>query len=132
MNFLSQVCYVYDVLVLLAQDDPRWSSMISYDAMLCLLLTSFFVFLFLLKSFILFFLYGHDAQTKIAIVYMREQSCDTRDDMMIPRWYGMYAMEGVDQWSLMCTSNIANNTEMATLDRQVTQNRLGVIEGVLD
>ena len=35
----------------------------------------------LLKSF---FLYGHDAQTKIAIVYIREKSCDTRDDMMIP------------------------------------------------
>ena len=38
----------------------------------------------------------HNAQTKIAIVYMREQSCDTRDDMMIPRRYGMYAMGGVD------------------------------------
>ena len=36
-----------------------------------------------------------NAQTKIAIVYMREQSCDTRDDMMIPIWYGMYAMEGL-------------------------------------
>ena len=50
----------------------------------------------LLKSFFFFFLYVatmRDAQTKITIVYMREQSCDTRDDMMIPR-YGMYAMEG--------------------------------------
>ena len=37
---------------------------------------------------ILFFFYMatmRNAQTKIAIVYMREQSCDTRDDMMIPR-----------------------------------------------
>ena len=93
MNFLSQVCYVYDVPVLLAQDDPRWSSMIWYDAMLWLLLTSFFVFLFLLKSLFSFFVYGHDAQTKIAIVYMREQSYDTRDDKMIPIWYGIYAME---------------------------------------
>ena len=36
-----------------------------------------------------------NVQTKIAIVYMREQSYDTRDDM-IPKWYGMYAMEGVN------------------------------------
>ena len=28
--------------------------------------------------------------------------------------------------SLMCTSNVAGNTQMASLDRQVTQNRLGV------
>ena len=35
----------------------------------------------------------HNAQTKIAIVYMREWYCDTKDDM-IPIWYGMYAMEG--------------------------------------
>ena len=50
----------------------------------------------LLKSFISSFFSMatlHNAQTKIAIVYMREQSCDTRDDM-IPRRYGMYAMEG--------------------------------------
>ena len=26
----------------------------------------------------------------------------------------------------MCTSNVAGNTQMASLDRQVTQNRLGV------
>ena len=52
-----------------------------------------FAFFFsLLKSF--FFLANmRNAQTKIASVYMREQSCDTRDDMMIPR-RGMYAMEG--------------------------------------
>ena len=33
------------------------------------------------------------------------------------------------QWkgrSLMCTSNVAGNTQMASLDRQVTQNGLGV------
>ena len=38
---------------------------------------------------------AYSAQTKIAIVYMREQTCDTRDNM-IPIWYGMYAMYGVD------------------------------------
>ena len=41
--------------------------------------------LFLLLKSLFFFLYGHDAQTMIAIVYIREQSCDTRFDMMIPR-----------------------------------------------
>ena len=51
----------------------------------------------LLKSLFSFFCMAtmQNAQTKIAIVYMREQSCDTRDDM-IPIWYGMYAMDGVD------------------------------------
>ena len=35
----------------------------------------------------------------------------------------MYAMDG---GSLMCTSNVAGNTQMASLDRQVTQNGIGV------
>ena len=30
----------------------------------------------------------------------------------------------------MCTSNIAGNTQMASLDRQVTQNGLGVINAI--
>ena len=37
------------------------------------------------------------------------------------------------QWkggSLMCTSNIAGNTQMASLDRQVTQNGLGIINAM--
>ena len=81
------------------------SSMISYDvdlAILCAMgydamaLAHELFALFLLKSFFSFFSMAnlHNAQTKIAIVYMREQSCDTRDDMIIPIWYGMYAMEG--------------------------------------
>ena len=53
----------------------------------------------LLKSLFFFLLATlRNAQTKIAIVYMREQTCDTRgwydDTNMI--WYGMYAMEHVD------------------------------------
>ena len=89
--------------------------------MLWHLLTSFFALLFCLKAYSFFDMATmRNAQTKIAIVYMREQSCDTRDDM-IPIWYGMYAMEGVDQWSLMCTSNVPGNTQMASLDRQATQ-----------
>ena len=30
----------------------------------------------------------------------------------------------------MCTSNVADNTQMASLDRQVTQNGLGVINAM--
>ena len=30
----------------------------------------------------------------------------------------------------MCTSNVAGNTQMASLDRQVTQNGLGVINAI--
>ena len=37
-------------------------------------------------------------------------------------WYVCYGKYG----SLMCTSNVAGNTQMASLDRQVTQNGLGV------
>ena len=67
----------------------------------------------------------HNAQTKIAIVYMREQTCDTRYDTNICTtmiWYVCYGKYR----SLMCTSNVAGNTQMASLDRQVTQNGLGV------
>ena len=43
------------------------------------------------------------------------------DDMVCMRW---------EVWSLMCTSNVADNTQMATLYRQVTQNGLGVINAI--
>ena len=66
-----------------------------YDAM-AIAYKLFAHFFFLLKSLFFFWPLMQNAQTKIAIVYMREQSCDTRDDMMIPIWYGMYAMEGAD------------------------------------
>ena len=114
----------------------QWSKMIKYDTIwyICnalwydaiALAYKLFVHPFSLLKSLLFFWIATlpNAQTKIANVYMREQSCDTRDDMMIPIWYGMYEMEGVDQWSLMCTSNVADNTQMASPDRKVTQNGL--------
>ena len=37
-------------------------------------------------------------------------------------WYVFYGKYG----SLMCTSNVAGNTQMASLDRQIMQNGLGV------
>ena len=109
-----------------SQDDPRWSDMAilcnvvwCYGTCLQASLLSFFC----LKALFLFFLWPllHNVQTKIAIAYMREQNCDTRyDTNMI--WY---VFNGRCR-SLMCTSNIAGNTQMASLDWQVTQNRLGV------
>ena len=72
------------------QDDWIWQSYMQWGMMLWHLLTSFFDFSLLLKSFILFCCMAtlRNAQTKIAIGYIREQSFDTRDDM-IPIWYGM-------------------------------------------
>ena len=80
----------------------RWSKMIGYDNLMCnvvwcygTFLQASLLFLFFLKALFFFYMATmRNAQTKIAIVYMREQSCDTRDDMMIPIWYGRYAMEG--------------------------------------
>ena len=115
-----------------SQDDPRWSDMtilyaMWYDAMA--LSYKFFVLsFFCLKAlFLLFFLWPllHNAQTKIAIVYMREQTCDTRYDTNICTTDDMVCMLW-EVWSLMCTSHVAGNTQMASLDRQVTQNGLGV------
>ena len=57
-------------------------------------------------------------------MYMREQTCDTRYDTNICTtmiWYVCYG-----KYDLMCTSHVAGNTQMASLDRQVTQNGLGV------
>ena len=110
------------------QDDRIWQSYVQWGMMLWHLLTSSLLS-FCLKAFSLFFLWPllHNAQTKIAIVYMREQTWDTMDDM-IPRWYCMVCNGRYG--SLMCTSNVAGNTQMASLDRQVTQNGLGVINAI--
>ena len=109
-----------------SQDDRIWQSYMKCGMMLWLLLTSSLLSLFLcLKDYSLFFLWPllHNAQTKIAIVYMREQTWGTMDDM-IPRWYCMVCNGRYG--SLMCTSNVAGNAQMASHDRQVTQNGLGV------
>ena len=113
-----------------SQDDPRWSDMtilyaMWYDAMA--LAYKLFALSLLLKSFISFFSMATFAQCtnqdsncvyagtnlwhKIWYQYMHH------DDMVCMLW---------EVWSLMCTSNVAGNTQMASLDRQVTQNGLGV------
>ena len=109
-----------------------WSKMIGCDNLMCNVvwcygtcLQASLLSFFCLKALFLFFLWPilHNAQTKIAIVYIREQTWDTMDDM-IPRWYCMVCNGRYRP--LMCTSHVASNTQMASLDRQVTQNGLGV------
>ena len=90
INFLSQVCYVCMIpgdSHRMIQDDQYgiWYAMwrcygYCLQALCFSLLKSLFSFIFFIWPLL------QNAQTKIAIVYMREQSCDTRDDMMIPRW----------------------------------------------
>ena len=128
---LSQVCYVCmvpGVSLKMIQDDRLWQYYVQWGMMLWHLLTSFFALFLLLKSFIyIFFCMANFAQCtnqdsncvyagtnlwhKIWYQYMRQ------DDMVCMLW---------EVWSLMCTSNVAGNTQMASLDRQVTQNGLGV------
>ena len=93
-----------------------------------LLTSSLFTLFLCLKAYSFFFCMAtlRNAQTKIAIVYAGTNLRHKRlyDTNMI--WYVC------NVWcrSLMCTSNIAGNTQMASLDRQVTQNGLGVINAI--
>ena len=110
----------------------RWSKMIGYDNLICNVV---WCYGYSLQASLLFFLYGHFAKCTNQdsnSVYAKTNLWHKiwYDSKMIPIWYGIYAMEGVDQWSLMCTSNVAINTQMASLDRQVTQNGLGVINAI--
>ena len=91
-----------------------------------LLTSSLLSFLsFCLKAYSLFFVYGHFAK------------CTNQDSDCVYagtnlRHKGWYDTDMIwylcNVWcrSLMCTSNVAGNTQMASLDRQVTQNGLGV------
>ena len=89
----------------------RWSKMIGYDNLMCNMVWCYgyclqalcSLFLCLKAYSFLFWIWSlmRNAQTKIAIVYMREQSCDTRDDMM-PRWY-QYDMICM-QWKVRITN----------------------------
>ena len=113
------------------QDDRIWQSYMQCGMMLWHLLTSFFALFLLLKSLFSFFCMATFAQCtnqdsncvyagtnlwhKIWYQYMHH------DDMVCMLW---------EVWSLMCTSNVAGNTQMASLDRQVTQNGLGVINAM--
>ena len=113
--------------------DPRWSDMtILCNVVWCYgtCLQASLLFLFCLKALFSFlFLYGHNAK------------CINQDSNFVyagtilwhKGWYDTnmiwYVCNGRCR-SLMCTSNVAENTQMASLDRQVTQNGLGVINAM--
>ena len=115
-----------------SQDDPRWSDMtilyaMWYDAMALaykLLCSSL-----LLKSLFFFCMYGHFAKC----TNQDSNSVYAGTNLRHTRWYDTNMIWYVcNVWciSLMCTSNVAGNTQMASLDRQVTQNGLGVINAM--
>ena len=114
------------------QDDRIWQSYMQCGMMLWHLLTSFFALFLLLKSFIYLFICmatfaqctnqdsncvyaGTNLWHKIWYQYMYH------DDMVCLLW---------EVWSLMCTSHVTGNTQMASPDRQVTQNGLEVINAM--
>ena len=80
----------YVMYIWLSMFLSRWSKMIGYDNLICNVVWCYGYCLqaSLLKR-LFFFIWPllHNAQTKIAIMYMWEQSCDTRDGTMIPRRY---------------------------------------------
>ena len=125
INFLSQVCYVCmvpGVSHTMIQDDQIWYHMIYFDAMA--IAYKLFAHSFsLLKSLFSFFLYGHFAKCT-----NQDSNCVyAGTNLRHTRWYDTDMVWYVcNVWcrSLMCTSNVAGNTQMASLDRQVTQNGL--------
>ena len=133
MSFLSQVCYVYDVpdvLRKMIQDDQIWQSYVQCGMMLWHLLTSFFALsLFCLKALLFFICMATFAQCT-----NQDSNCVYAGTILWHKeWYNTnmiwYVCNGRCR-SLMCTSNVAGNTQMASLDRQVMQNRLGVINAI--
>ena len=111
------------------QDDRIWKSYVQCGMMLWHLLTSFFALFLLLKSFISFFSMATFAQCT-----NQDSNCVyAGTNLRHNGWYDTkmiwYVCNG---WCrpLMCTSHVAGNTQMASLDRQVTQNGLGIINTI--
>ena len=104
------------------QDDQIWQSYMQCGMMLWHLLTSFFALLFCLKAYSFFIHFAKCTNQDGNCVY-------AGTNLRHNGWYDTnmiwYVCNG---WCrpLMCTSNVAGNTQMASLDRQVTQNGLGV------
>ena len=116
----------------------RWSKMIGYDNLMCNVvwcygtcLQASLLSFFLLRSLFFFFCMATLAQ------------CTNQDSNCLYAgtnlWHkiGYQDMHHNDMvcmlwelWSLMCTSHVASNTQMASLDRQVMQNGLGVINAI--
>ena len=118
-----------------SQDDPRWLDMtvlyaMWYDAM-ALAYKLFSLFLFL-KSFISSFF----CMATFAQCTNQDSNCVYAGTNLWHKiWYQYMHHDYMvcmlwEVWSLMYTSNVAGNTQMASLDRQVTQNGLGVINAM--
>ena len=112
------LCMVPGVSHTMIEDD-QYGSMICNVAMLWPMLTSSLLFSFWLKSFFSLATFAkcsnQDSNCVYAgtILWHKGWYDDTK---MI--WYVCNGRCG----SLMCTSKVADNTQMASLDRQVTQN----------
>ena len=110
----------------------RWSKMIGYDNLICNVVWCYgtclqaLCSLFLLRSLFFF------CMATFAKCTNQDSNCVYAGTILWhKRWYDdtnmiWYVLNGRCR-SLMCTSNVAGNTQMASLDRQVTQNGLGVI-----
>ena len=123
----SQVCYVCmvpNVSLKMIQDDRIWQCYVQCGMMLWHLLTSFFALFLLLKSFILSFF----SMATFAQCTNQDSNCVYAGTNLWHNIWYQYDMVCMlwEVWSLMCTSNVAGNTQMASLNRQVTQNGLGV------
>ena len=112
------------------QDDRIWQSYMQCGMMLWHLLTSFFaLFLFLcLKAYSFF------SMATFAQCTYQDSNCVYAGTILWHKgWYDNNMIWYIcNVWcrSLMCTSNVAGNTQMASLDRQVTQNGLRVINAL--
>ena len=112
----------------LIQDDRIWQSYMQCGMMLWHLLTSFFALSFFLKAYSFF------CMATFAQCTNQDSNCIyAGTNLWHKGWYDTnmiwYVCNGRYR-SLMCTSNVAGNTQMASLDRQVTQNGIGVINAM--
>ena len=117
----------------------RWSKMIGYDNLICNVvwcygtcLQASLLSLFCLKALFLFLSFF--SMATFAQCTNQDSNCVyAGTNLRHTRWYDTNMIWYVcNVWcrSLMCTSNVAGNTQMASLDRQVTQNGLGVINAM--
>ena len=114
-TYKKQKCYAFFpnyVCMVSSQDGPRWPSMIWWYCMmlwLCLKALSLFFCNRDVSSFA--FVTMRVTRTKVAMICMREQNLALYDTMVYARYdsYAAYV-------TLMCTSNVARQFSMASLD----------------
>mgnify|MGYP006909931783 CR=1 FL=1 len=110
-----------------------WSKMIGYDNLICNVVWCYGTCLqaSLVSLFLCLKAYSFFCMATFAQCTNQDSNCVyAGTNLRHTRWYDdtnmiWYVCNGRCR-SLMCTSNVAGNTQMASLDRQVTQNGLGV------